>query len=223
GSVLRLDVSDTGIGMTPETAASVFDPFTQAEAGTTRRFGGTGLGLAITQKLVLGMQGTINVDSQLGVGSTFSIRLPLRPAANIEASSEISRSILPETFSLRVLVAEDNHVNVVVARRMFERLGIEIEVASNGREAVRMATESAYDVVFMDMQMPEMDGIEAARNIARMPAHPPIVALTANAFAEDRRRCREAGMEHFLSKPVRLLELKQVLVRIDRRSRPSAG
>ena len=217
--LLCLEVADTGIGMTPAAAAAIFDPFTQAEAGTTRRFGGTGLGLAITRKLVHGMHGSIQVESVLGVGSTFSVRIPLRPAPDEEETETSSTSILPETFSLRVLVAEDNEVNVVVARRMFARLGIDIDVATNGREAVDMALESSYDVVFMDMQMPEMDGIEASSTlIERLPEHPPIVALTANAFAEDRKRCRAAGMEHFLSKPVRLLQLREVLAAVEARS-----
>ena len=118
--------------MTPEAAASIFDPFTQAEAGTTRRFGGTGLGLAITRKLVHGMHGAIQVESVLGVGSTFSVRIPLRPAPDEEETEISSTSVLPETFSLRVLVAEDNDVNLVVAKRMFARLGIDIDIAANG-------------------------------------------------------------------------------------------
>ncbi|MEL6187284.1 MAG: ATP-binding protein, partial [Myxococcota bacterium] len=214
GKSLRLDVADTGIGMSPEAARAVFGAFTQADASTTRRYGGTGLGLAITKKLVEGMNGSIEVASALGEGSTFTVRLPLvsAPGAEVEVTPAES---LPERFAHRVLVAEDNPVNVMVATRLFKKLGIEIDVARDGLTVEDMAREGTYDVIFMDMQMPERDGLQATEAIrASIPDAPPIVALTANAFAEDRQRCREAGMADFVSKPVRLGDLKTVLARL---------
>lgn len=215
GAQLRVDVSDTGIGMTPEALDSVFNAFSQADASTTRRYGGTGLGLAITKRLAEGMDGRLEVRSVFGEGSTFTLHLPLHPVRAAETESSGAASGLPERFSLQVLVAEDNPVNIMVARRLFRKLGIDIDVARDGLEVETMARAGRYDVIFMDMQMPERDGLQATEAIrASMTGPPPIVALTANALSEDRQRCRDAGMVDFVSKPVRLRDLRSVLSRL---------
>ena len=211
---LRLEVEDTGIGMTPDTVDRLFGAFTQADASTTRRFGGTGLGLAISKGLVEAMGGTISARSSPGRGSTFRVDLPLTEAAADAVEPGIAPT--PEgRLDLRVLVAEDNPVNVKVVTRLLERLGVAVDVAEDGEAAVRRAREADYDVILMDLQMPGVDGLEATRRIrSEHPEPPPIVALTANAFPEDRARCEAAGMAGFLSKPVRRPDLVRVLAEL---------
>ncbi|MEM1041394.1 MAG: ATP-binding protein [Bacteroidota bacterium] len=208
---LALSVRDTGIGIPPDRQAALFEAFTQADASTTRRFGGTGLGLAICKQLVELMGGTISMDSEPGVGSTFrfTIRTPAvasspdRQAAPSEngSPSGSASSVLP----LRILLAEDNVVNQKVALRILEKLGFRADVVANGEEAVRAVQGVPYDVVLMDVQMPVMDGLAATRKIREvLPAErqPCIVALTANALPEHREQCLEAGMDVYLSKPI---------------------
>ncbi|MER2563853.1 MAG: ATP-binding protein [Myxococcaceae bacterium] len=216
--VLVVSVSDSGIGMTPEQQARLFQPFTQADASTTRLFGGTGLGLAISRRLVELMGGTISVESTPGRGSTFTMQVPLRQYEG-ELPAEPIESHLGATFAgRRALLVEDNRVNQVLGRSLLMRLGFRTEVVDNGRVAVeRLAADPACaDVVFMDLQMPEMDGLTATRRLRERfsAGQLPIIAMTANAFESDRQRCLEAGMNDWLPKPLRLAELKRVAERV---------
>ena len=215
---IRIDVRDTGIGIEAERLSQLFQPFEQGDASTARRFGGTGLGLAISKRLVELMDGRLWGDSRPGEGSTFSLELPLRVAeAGAVPAAQEDRLAAPAgpPPALRVLIAEDNPVNQRVASRMLHRLGYRADVVDNGRLAVEAAERQAYDVIFMDVQMPELDGLEAARRIkARGGRTPWIIALTAHALDDDRRQCLDAGMNDFLSKPVQLTELTKAMSRI---------
>jgi CheY-like chemotaxis protein len=215
---LDVTVRDTGIGITPEHVARLFQPFSQADSSTTRRYGGTGLGLAICARLVEVMGGTIDVDSVPGVGTTFRFRVRAR---RLEAEAEaaerrVSTPQLLDGRPLRVLLAEDNTVNQAVGMRLLKTLGCEATLAADGRAAVDLVVQQPFDLVLMDMQMPEMDGVEATRAIRALAlAHrPTIVALTANAYASDRAACLEAGMDDFMAKPLRLEELRALLQRV---------
>jgi signal transduction histidine kinase/ActR/RegA family two-component response regulator len=219
---IRCEVADTGIGIPEETRTRLFQPFTQADGSTTRKFGGTGLGLAISRRLVELMGGCIGVDSQVQKGSTFWFTLILRKTAARQEASEdqtvaspapvtvctsgSARSVKPFN-GLRVLVVEDNPVNQKVAVKMLQNLGCMADVAGDGREALTAVGMSCYDIVFMDCQMPEMDGFEATAEIRKREQngdghHVTVVAMTANAMEGDRDRCLLAGMDDYLSKPV---------------------
>ena len=218
-AALRIDVQDTGIGIEPESLSRLFQPFEQGDASMSRRFGGTGLGLAISKRLVELMDGRLWAQSRPGVGSTFSIELPLRPAAAPAEPAAPVAAVAEQRRAgeLRLLIAEDNPVNQRVASRMLQRLGYRADVVENGRLAVEAAEREQYDVIFMDVQMPELDGLEATRRIKARPGRSPwIVALTAHALEDDRRQCLAAGMNDFLSKPVQLSELTAALERVPR-------
>ncbi len=227
GHWLAISVSDTGVGVPQDKLESLFDAFTQADASTTREYGGTGLGLAICRELVEVMGGTIEAHSKEGLGSTFTFRVPIamtdQPvvAVDIEAhhataaaatAVESAAEEAPES-ALRILLAEDNPVNQKVAAMMLQKLGYATQVADNGREAVEAVQAATFDVVFMDLQMPELDGLAATRAIRANAEieQPCIIALTANAMDEDKRRCFEAGMDYFLAKPMRMNDLKDAI------------
>ena len=206
---LEFAVSDTGIGMTVEQAAVVFEAFTQADRRMSRKYGGTGLGLTISRQLVKLMGGEITVESHAGRGSTFRVRAPF-PVAGPPAQASGGGVLEPvREAALKVLVVEDNTVNQVLARRMLEKRGHAVDVAGTGRAAVDAVERSGYDLVLMDVQMPEMDGIEATREIRRREAEAGavrervrIVAMTANAMEGDREKCLADGMDGYLPKPV---------------------
>ena len=212
-------VADTGIGIDNEALDGLFDAFTQADASTTRRFGGTGLGLTISQELVKLMGGQLTVESVPGEGSTFAFTLRMQVPPAAQATDDVREPADATTgearllHDLRVLVAEDNLVNQRVVSKMLERLGIHATLVADGREALAAVGQQSFDVVLMDVQMPHLDGIGATREIRRLEClrQPYIVALTANAMAEDEGRCRDAGMDAFLAKPIRLADLAETL------------
>jgi CheY-like chemotaxis protein len=220
---LRVAVVDTGIGIGEDARQRLFEPFSQADSSTTRRYGGTGLGLAICKRLVEAMGGSIGAESEPGQGSTFWFTIPLReavaapPPGPVTASPEPAAPIAP----LRVLVAEDNRVNQLVIVRLLEKVGHRVDVAANGQETLAALKLVSYDLVLMDCQMPEMDGFEATRAIRDAEratgGHIPIVALTANALEGDRERCLAAGMDDYLPKPITPRALTAALARVTQR------
>ena len=216
--VLRFVVEDTGPGIPLAQQARIFDAFAQADESTTRRYGGTGLGLAIVRHLVELMGGSIAVESQPEQGATFRFTLPFARAAAAVAPPPPAAPADPAArIEARVLLVEDNRVNLLVGLGMLGRIGCAVETAASGQEAVARFDRERYDLILMDCQMPEMDGFEATAAIRAREApagtHTPIVALTANAIEGDRERCLAAGMDDYLAKPFRLADLHQVVAR----------
>jgi signal transduction histidine kinase/CheY-like chemotaxis protein len=202
---VRFDISDTGIGIPPEALERIFEAFEQADHSTARQYGGTGLGLAISRRLISLMGGSIGAESQPGSGSTFwcVVGFAAVPAcaAPLTAPAGLVQRPLPR--GAQVLIAEDEPVNLEITRELLEDAGLHVDWAENGRIAVEKAASKRYALILMDMQMPEVDGLEATRRIRQLPdyARVPILAMTANAFSEDRRRCLGAGMDDYLIKP----------------------
>ncbi len=204
--VLRFKVVDTGVGIDPDTLSGLFKPFCQADASTTRKYGGTGLGLAISKKLIALMGGAISVESEPGRGSSFSFTAGFSPGGvEEEDAPPAGRAEDGENplAGARVLVAEDNPTNQTVMYEILRNAGIDAAIVENGRRAVDLVRKNAFDVILMDVQMPVMDGLDAARAIRRLPGreNTPIIALTAYAMREDRELCLEAGMDDHLAKP----------------------
>jgi len=245
--VLRVVVRDSGIGIPADQLDAIFQRFSQVESTMTRRFGGTGLGLAICRELVERMGGRIAVESEVGIGSTFTVTLPLAladapddekelaaadtavPSTEDAPTSSLVASDLPRPMDvprpgmrpesrrdrapIEALVAEDNEVNALVISRYLDRLGCRVTRVTNGRDAVARARSHSFDVFFVDWRMPVMDGLDAIREIRRLPDHrrTPIVAVTANAMPDDHRTCLEAGADAYLTKPLTLEPLEALL------------
>ncbi len=227
---MRFEVRDSGIGIAPDALARLFQPFVQADESTTRAFGGTGLGLVISKYLVELMGGTIGAQSATGQGSTFHFELPFGAATSAAAPL---RANLPAARRIRAraLVAEDNLVNQEIVSAMLEKLGVETTIVDNGARAVEALRSERFDLVLMDCQMPVLDGYDATVQIRQSEPpdrRTPIIALTANAFVEDRNLCVQAGMDDYLAKPVSFATLTEVLQRwlpassIDRHDEPAA-
>lgn len=215
--MLRFEVEDTGIGIDEAGLARLFQPFSQVDASISRRYGGTGLGLTICKQIVEKLGGELGMSSTVGVGSIFWFEIAvvavdrdevMSHGAGQDASAGLTRK--------RILLVEDNRVNQQVAQRFLERLGQEVTIANDGAEAVRLCNNETFDLILMDMQMPVMDGIEATRRIAAgaLNGKTPIVAMTANASDDDRRRCIEAGMVGFEPKPITMKRLRNVITRL---------
>jgi CheY-like chemotaxis protein len=216
--VLRLKVADTGIGMRPEVVANLFGSFMQADASTTRRYGGTGLGLSISRHLAELMGGSIAVASEPGKGSVFTVNLPLPRVAEAKiAASDASAPVLTSDPSeIRVLAAEDNPTNQLVLKTLLHQAGIEPVVVDNGLLAVEAWEQGQFDVVLMDIQMPQMDGPSAARAIRAREAETgrprtPIIALTANAMSHQIADYLAAGMDRCVTKPIDIAKLFEAL------------
>ncbi|HYW88368.1 MAG TPA: ATP-binding protein, partial [Chloroflexota bacterium] len=229
GDALVFAVRDTGIGLSAEALGKLFRDFSQADAGTARRYGGTGLGLAISKRLAELMGGTMSAESPgPGHGSTFRFTIHA-PAAETPLSAAARATIDADhgqRHPLSILLAEDNVVNQKLALRLLSRMGYRADVVSDGQQVIESIARQPYDVVLMDVQMPEMDGLEATRRIVeRWPGgkRPRIIAMTANAMVDDRAACTAAGMDGYLSKPIRVDQLAQALAATPRRILERAG
>ncbi|HUG22836.1 hybrid sensor histidine kinase/response regulator [Piscinibacter sp.] len=214
-------VHDSGIGIAPEAMTKLFDRFMQADATTARRYGGTGLGLAISREIIDLMHGRIEVESAVGVGSTFRIVVPMAHGdAAALAAAESTLAAAAGIGGLRILVAEDNGVNQILIKALLEQMGHFCDIVANGIEAVRQVQAAHYDLVLMDIQMPEMDGEAATRAIRSLPDGPaaiPIVAMTANAMVEDRETYLACGMDDYVSKPISARMLVAAIARVTMR------
>jgi CheY-like chemotaxis protein len=214
--VLRFSVNDSGIGIPAADRAQIFEAFAQVDASTTRKHGGAGLGLAIAARLVTLLGGTIGVDSELGRGSQFRFTVQLTRGAQVHVTSPALKRE-GEARPLKILVAEDNEFNIQLLQLMLERRGHIPSVCSTGDEALRLSEAHAFDLLLLDLHMPVLDGFQVIERIrAREHAageHLPVIALTARSRPEDRERCLAAGMDDFLSKPLRAPALWEAIER----------
>ena len=215
---LLFEVRDTGIGIPLEKLPKLFNPFTQLDASTTRKYGGSGLGLAICDRLVQLMGGRMHAESDAGSGSTFSFTIQSKSADApkeiqvLEKEDYVFSEEFAAGFPLRILLAEDNLINQKLAIRILNKLGYDPDLANNGYQALKMSAFGQYDLILMDLLMPEMDGLEATRQIrSSLPIQPIIVAMTASAYKEDREECIKVGMDDYISKPFQIEDFKSIL------------
>jgi CheY-like chemotaxis protein len=209
---IRFDIEDTGIGIDPEKQELIFDSFTQADGNTTRKYGGTGLGLAITKRLAELLGGKLTLTSNKGKGSVFSLIVPVgidfkaHPPLNKDTATNQEDTDRNEAesalFSGSILVAEDVRTNQVLIKTLLEQLGLEVMIAEDGEQAVQQALTGQFDLIFMDIQMPNMNGYEATEELRKKGIATPIIALTANTIEDDDKKCFDAGCDDYLAKPV---------------------
>jgi CheY-like chemotaxis protein/nitrogen-specific signal transduction histidine kinase len=209
---VEIAVIDTGIGIAPYAQKTLFNPFIQADGSITRRYGGTGLGLAISMHLIKKMNGNISLDSVLNVGSCFTASIPITSVVNT-TEKELTTQYPTSARSLNILLAEDSNTNQLVAKLMLEKRGHRVQIANNGDEAIKTLEENThhFDIVLMDISMPVLDGIQATKLLREKEITIPIIALTANAMHCDQVEYKKAGMNDFLAKPIRAIELNQML------------
>ncbi|MDO6427509.1 CHASE3 domain-containing protein [Thalassotalea sp. 1_MG-2023] len=217
---LTVIVNDSGIGISQQDQEKLFKPFSQVDSSINRKYGGTGLGLIICSQLIKQMNGSISVSSELNHGSTFTFTVPLvETSENVDSKQYGQQQLvsennkLAEQKPLKILIAEDNKINQVIADKLFDKLGYKVDIANDGVEALKAAMKNSYDIIFMDMQMPTMDGVTATRKIIEsMPDnHPAIVAMTANVLEDDKEKCFQAGMVGFIAKPIDANEVIKIL------------
>ena len=221
-SLMELVVKDTGHGIPQKSKDKLFEAFTQADNSITRKFGGTGLGLTICKYLCELMNGSITFESELGVGTTFIVKFQLKKALcenSIQNKlKRVEENKFADSYPHQILLVEDNGINIKVATSFFNKLGYECDLATNGKEAIDQINKKGqdyYSIIFMDMQMPIMDGVTATKKIHDL--YPQnsmkIIALTANAFDVDRKKCLEAGMIDYISKPISKDKIKEILLK----------
>lgn len=227
--LLDFKIIDQGIGISKENQEKLFLPFSQVDNSISRKFGGTGLGLIICAQLIKQMGGKISVESEINKGSIFSFKIPLKQTVivkkqfsqklNDRADAKYLAKNLAHSHPLSILVAEDNNINQVIAKKLFSKLGYTITLAKDGQAAVDAVNQTHFDAIFMDMQMPVMDGVTAAIEIIKQHPndHPHITAMTANVLQEDKQKCFNAGMVDFVGKPINLEELVASIKRIVQR------
>lgn len=214
-NMLDIEIQDTGIGIELDNEQDIFKPFTQADSSITRKYGGTGLGLSICKNLVTMMAGTIRFSTKIKIGTTFYVSIPLITPCKFTPVKNDNIDIIP-TVALRILVAEDSKANQMVVKLILEKVGHHVVVVNNGQEAIDIIEQGkhTFDLVLMDMSMPVICGIEATKELRKKGYNLPIIALTANAMTEDKDKCINAGMNDFVTKPIRSAILKQILQKI---------
>jgi CheY-like chemotaxis protein len=220
---LKLEVEDTGEGISPDELPKLFDNYSQLDSAAGRRGEGSGLGLAISQRLAKLMGGSLQVRSRRGQGSTFWLELQMAEAPERVHTDETSQLPSAPKGKPRILVVEDNTISQKLAVRMLQKLGCEAETASDGASALAQLAQGGWDAVLMDWRLPDSTGLEVTRELRRREGagpHVPVIALTANAMQGDREACLEAGMSDYLTKPIELMRLREAIDRWSRRPTP---